>query len=63
MTIKHNGKTYKIPATPEYFSNKLGAYKSDAAEKFLRTKGLSSAYIKQRELRDKQMNKSKWFRK
>lgn len=61
MTVKFEGKTYKIPATPTYFKN--GAYIAGAAEKYLNSlkKGYGHKYAMRRRINDKKMNKQKWI--
>lgn len=59
MKINFKGKTYNVPATPEYYGK--GGYKAGARERFMESLGLGKAYKKSLIKRDEQMNKSKWF--
>lgn len=62
MKIKFKNKEYKIPATPEYFSNELGGYKPNARKKFMEKLGLGKVYEKQINKREKDLNSRSFFK-
>ena len=61
MKINFKDKTYKVPATPEYYGK--GGYKPGARERFMDALGLGKAYKKSLLKRDEQMNQSNWFKR